>query len=151
MKMAKAYSNDLRVKFIEAHQQGDGSLEELAGQFHVSVGWAKLVSATFRRTGSALRPPAGKPGRRSKFTTEVQQRAREWIAAQPDLTLHQLQAKMRSELGLSASIGRLWSLLVEMGLRLKKSRSTPPSKTASPVRSPAASGRSKRVRSIRTG
>jgi transposase len=148
--MAKAYSNDLRLKFIEAHQQEEGSLEELAGQFHVSLGWAKLVSATFRRTGSAARPAVGKPGRRSKFTSEVQQRAREWITAQPDLTLHELQTKMRSELSLSASLGRLWSLLGEMGLRLKKSRSTPPNKTASPVRLPEVSGRNKRGRSIRT-
>jgi transposase-like protein len=35
--MAKAYSNDLRLKIIEAHQQGEGSLEELADQFHVSA------------------------------------------------------------------------------------------------------------------
>src|SRR5450631_2518068 len=147
--MAKAYSNDLRLKFIEAHQQGEGSLEELAQQFHVSVGWAKLVSATFGRTGSAERPPAGKRGRRSKFTAEVQQRAREWIAAQPDLTLRELQTKMRNELGLSASIGRLWILLGEMGLRFKKSRSTLPSKTPSPLRLPAVSGKNKPVRSIR--
>ncbi len=45
--MAKAYSEDLRQKFIEAHQQGEGSLEALAQRFHVSVGWAKKVSATF--------------------------------------------------------------------------------------------------------
>jgi len=147
--MAKAYSNDLRLKIIEAHQQGDGSLEELADQFHVSVGWAKLVSATFRRTGSAERPAAGKRGRRSKFTAEVQQRVREWITAQPDLTLHELQRKMREELALAASIGRLWKLLGEMELRLKKSRSTPPSKTTLPVRSPATFGRNKPGRSIR--
>lgn len=147
--MAKAYSNDLRLKIIEAHQQGEGSLEELADQFHVSVGWAKLVSATFRRTGRAERPAAGKPGRRSKFTAEVQQRVREWITAQPDLTLHELQRKMREELALAASIGSLWKLLGEMKLRLKKSRSTPPSKTPPPVRSPATPGRNKPERSIR--
>jgi transposase len=118
--MAKAYSNDLRLRIIEAHQQGEGSLEELADQFHVSVGWAKLVSATFRRTGRAERPAAGKRGRRSKFTAEVQQRVREWITAQPDLTLHELQRKLRAELALTASIGRLWKLLGEMELRLKK-------------------------------
>lgn len=147
--MAKAYSNDLRLKIIEAHQQGEGSLEELADQFHVSVGWAKLVSATFRRTGRAERPAAGKRGRRSKFTAEVQQRVREWISAQADLTLHEVQRKMREELALAASIGRLWKLLGEMELRLKKSRSTPPSKTPPPVSLPAASGRNKPGRSIR--
>jgi hypothetical protein len=50
----------------------------------------------------------------------VQQHAREWIAAQPDLTLQELQMKMREELALAASIGRLWKLLGEIELRLKK-------------------------------
>ena len=62
----ESYSDDLRRKFIEAHQQGEGSLEVLARRFHVSVGWAKKVSATFRRTGSWARPPSGPRGPRSK-------------------------------------------------------------------------------------
>src|SRR5258706_4116004 len=108
--MAKAYSDDLRRKLIEAHQRGEESLGELAEQFGVSAGWARLVSAAFGRTGTAARPPVGKPGRRSKFTAKIQQRVREWIAEQPDLTLHELQIRMQHELRLAASIGSLWSL-----------------------------------------
>lgn len=148
--MAKAYSDDLRCKFIESHQQGDGSLEELAERFRVSVGWAKLVSAAFRRTGSALRPPVGRPGRRSRFTPEIRQRVCVWIAQQPDLTLHELQTQLRRELRLTASIGRLWSLLRELGLRLKKSRSTPPSRTPRKANSGEVSGAKKPAASIRT-
>ena len=129
--MAKAYSDDLRRKFIEAHQQGEGSLEVLAQRFHVSVGWAKNVSATFRRTGSWARPPSGRRGPRSKFTAEIRRQVGAWIAEQPDL--NELQSRLHDELRLRASIGRLWSLLRELGLRLKKSRSTPPSKTPPPA------------------
>src|SRR5580698_10994336 len=35
--MARAYSDDLRRKFLEAHEQGEGSLTKLAERFHVSV------------------------------------------------------------------------------------------------------------------
>ena len=42
-----------RRKLIEVHQAGEGSLETLARRFHVSVGWTKKASATFRRTGGA--------------------------------------------------------------------------------------------------
>ncbi len=127
--MAKAYSDDLRRKFLEAHRQGEGSLEALAKRFHVSVGWAKKVSAAFRGSGSWARPPSGPRGRRSKFTPEIRRQLREWIAEQPDLTLHELPSRLRGELGLRASIGRLWSLLRELELRLKRSRSRPRSKT----------------------
>ena len=92
----------------------------LAKRLHVSVGWAKKVSATFRRSGSWARPPAGPRGRRSKFTADIRRQVCEWIEEQPDLSLHELQSRLRGELGLTASIGRLWSLLRELGLRVKK-------------------------------
>ena len=57
--MAKAYSDDLRRKFIEAYQQGEGSLALLAERFHVSVGWTRKVWAAFSRTGTWERPPSG--------------------------------------------------------------------------------------------
>ena len=141
--MAKAYSNDLRGKFIEAHRQGEGSLAELARRFHVSLGWAKKVSAAFSRSGSWERPARNRHGRRIKFTPEVREQMSEWIDSQPDLTLHELQSRLRTELGIKASIGRLWSLLREMGLRFKKSRSTPPSRTTRRTGSGAPAGASK--------
>jgi hypothetical protein len=33
-----------------------------------------------------------------------------------------MQSRLNTDLGLHASIGRLWSVLREMGLRLKKTR-----------------------------
>ncbi len=92
----------------------------LAQRFHVSVGWARKVSATYRRSGSWARPPSCPRGPRSKFTVEIRRQVGEWMAEQPDLTLHELQSRLHEELRLRASIGRLWSLLREMGLRLKK-------------------------------
>ena len=147
--MAKAYSDDLRRKLIEAQQQGEGSLAELAKRFHVSKGWALKVSAAFSRTGSWERPPSGPRGRHSKFTAAVRDRLSEWIDEQSALTLHELQARLQSELKLKASIGRLWSLLREMGLRLKKSRSTPPNRTAKPTKNGALRGTRKSAGSIR--
>ncbi len=149
--MAKAYSDDLRGKLIEAHQAGEGTLETLARRFHVSAGWTKKVSATFRRTGSAMRPPTGPPGRRSRFGPAIQQQLRQWIGEQPDLTLHELQARLRSELGMPASVGRLWSLLREMGLGRKKSRATRPNKTRPPALSSALTGEREQAASTRTG
>jgi len=38
--MGAPYSNDLRRKFLQAYEKGKGTLEELAAQFEVSLGWA---------------------------------------------------------------------------------------------------------------
>lgn len=147
--MAKAYSDDLRRKLLEAHQQGEGSLEQLAVRYRVSVSWAKRISMTLGRTGRMERPPGGPRGPRSKLTPEVQKQLRVWIAAQSDLTLAEIQKRLQRELRLPVSIGRLWGVLQEMGLRLKKSRSMPPSRTPKRAVSSVASGGKRRARSIR--
>src|SRR3972149_1730403 len=53
--MARAYSNDLRRKLLEAHDRGEGSLRELAGRFGVSGPWAWKISAQRLRTGQTQR------------------------------------------------------------------------------------------------
>src|SRR5271166_4614885 len=54
--MARPYANDLRRKFLQAYEQGKGTLGELAEQFGVSEGWAKKISAARTRTGQIERP-----------------------------------------------------------------------------------------------
>src|SRR5215470_9842655 len=44
--MARAYSNDLRRKVLQAYDEGEDTLEELAEQFRVSLGWAKKAAGS---------------------------------------------------------------------------------------------------------
>ena len=60
--MAKAYSDDLRRKLLEAHDAGEGILEDLADRFRVSVSWAYNVSAARTKTGKMERQPGAKRG-----------------------------------------------------------------------------------------
>jgi len=149
--MARAYSDDLRRKLLEAHQQGEGSLAQLAVRFRVSLGWAKSISATLGRTGRMERPPAGPRGPRSKLTPEVREQLRSWIARQPDLTLVEMQRRLARERRLKVSIGRLWTVLREMGLRLKKSHSTPPNRILKQSVASAPAGNTRQARSTRRG
>ncbi len=126
--MARAYSNDLRRKLLEAHEQGQGTLEELAEEFGVSLGFAKKISAALRRTGRMERTEQ-RHGRINQVTPLVQERLREWLRQQPDRTLAELQRQLREQMQVSMSIPRLWVVLRQMKLRLKKSRSTPRSRT----------------------
>ena len=126
--MAGAYSNDLRRKFLQAYEKGKGTLQELAERFEVSVGWAKKISARRTRTGQIDRPP-WRRGPKSRVTPALEEWLREQIRRQPDLTLLELQQQLQQARDLRLSIGRLWLALQQMGLRLKKSHSTPRSKT----------------------
>ena len=126
--MAQAYSNDLRRKLLEAQEQGRGTLEELAEEFGVSLGYAKKISAALRRTGRMERTEQ-RHGRINQVTPLVQERLREWLRQQPDRTLAELQRQLREQMHVSLSIPRLWVVLRQMKLRLKKSRSTLRSRT----------------------
>jgi transposase len=127
--MGAAYSNDLREKFLQAYGKGKGTLEELAARFEVSVGWAKKVSARHTRTGE-ISLPVWRRGPRSRVTAEVVDWLRRQIRDQPDVTLAELQQRLEKAKSLRLSIGRLWLALRDAGLKLKKSHSTPPSRTA---------------------
>lgn len=117
--MARGYSDDLRRKYLEAYDRGEGTLGELAVRFGVSVGWDWKISSARKRTGQMERV-IGRRGRRSRVTPESADKIRTWFRAQPDMTLVELQQRLRYEAGLQFSIGRLWQLLRQFGLRLKK-------------------------------
>ena len=148
--MAKPYGDDLRRKFLFAYDQGEETLEELADRFLVSVGWAKKISAQRNRTGQAERMPY-RPGRKPHAGPEAQQQVRAWIEAKPDLTLAEIQGKLRSEARVTLSLPQIWYLLRKMGLRLKKSRFTPVSGTRRPTVGSAPSSPRGFVRSRRSG
>jgi hypothetical protein len=59
--MARAYEDDLRRKFLGAYDQGEGTLEQLAGVFGVSLkpGQEDIFAAQAHLPGGAGSPPAG--------------------------------------------------------------------------------------------
>jgi transposase len=126
--MAKSYGDDLRRKLLQAYDRGEGTLGQLAQRFAVSTPWAWKISAQRKRSGQMERVEQRRGGSR-KVTAAVEQRLRGWVQAQPDATLTELQQKLAKTLHLHVSIGRLWQVLRQMGLRLKKSHSTPASAT----------------------
>ena len=127
-KMARAYEDDLRRKLLAARSRGDTGLKKLAARFGVSHSWAQKVVRQSKLTGHAERV-RHRPGPRTRMTDEIASYMRALVAAQPDLTLAELQHRLQSEKNTRFSIGRLWILVRQLGLRLKKSHSTPPSAT----------------------
>ena len=146
--MGKALGDDLRRKLLFAYDQGEETLEELASRFLVSVGWAKKISAARNRTGQAERVPH-KPGRKPHAGVEAKKQVKAWFVQQPDLTLAEVQQKLFDQAGVSLSLPQVWKLLGKLGLRLKKSRSTPPSEIPKPTVNSARSLSHESRRSLR--
>jgi transposase len=122
--MAKAYSDDLRRRFLSAYEHGEGTLEELAKRFMVSLPYGKKLRCQFQRNGQMERVEQQR-GTPRKLLDEPREQLRRWLLAVPDLTLEQLREKLDQERGLTISRAQVARALKRMGLRLKKSHSTP--------------------------
>jgi transposase len=121
--MARAYSDDLRRKLLEAHAAGKGTLAELADRFGVSLGWAWKISSRHKRTKLMERQPY-QAGPKTWVDREA---IRKSLEAKPDLYLHELQTALEAATGQRVSKPHLWKISGELGFRRKKGRSTPPS------------------------
>ncbi len=124
--MACPYSNDLRRKLLESYDLGKGTLRHLAEQFGVSLAWAEKISRARKRTGSTDRP-LYRPGPKPRVDREA---VRAILLAKPDLYLREVRAELKASTGAEVSTPHLWKIVGELGFRVKKNRSTPPSGTA---------------------
>jgi transposase len=118
-KMAQPYWNDLRRRFFQGHEAGEGTVEEAAKRFRVSLSWAKKISARRRKRGEIeLRP--WRRGPRSRVTAAHRQWIGEPIGRQPDLTLQELQRRLEQGQRLRLSRGWIGVVVRQLGLRLRK-------------------------------
>jgi transposase len=128
--MARAYSQDLRDRVIGASLSGTPA-RQAAARFGIGVATAIVWVRRARATGERTARRQGQP-RRSKLDPHREFLLR-LIAETPDTTLVEMQARLRDERGVSASIGTIWTFLdrcdltVKKSLRMQRSRIAPTS------------------------
>src|SRR5580704_10123139 len=103
--MARAYSDDLRRKLLEAHAAGKGTLRELAERFGVSVPWAWKVSAAHKRSGAVERAPQSRHGRpRRGDWAQVEA----LLKAKADPVLREVREELERTTGVGGSQTHMW-------------------------------------------
>lgn len=142
--MAKPYDDDLRRKFLAAFDRGEGTITELSGRFGVSVAWGWKISAARNRSGRSERI-RHRPGRKRVVGEANESQVLKWVRERTDLTLAELQAKLQAEAQISLCLSAVWRLVRRLGLRLKKSRSTPANGTRKPINGSARSSSKRSV------
>ena len=121
----KAYSMDLRERVVAACDARDGTREQIAARFSVSVSWVRDLLKRRRETGSIAPKPRG-GGRVSAFDIEAARRLREAVRADNDATLKELAHAA----GVSCCVSAVHRALARMGVTREKSRGGRPSETA---------------------
>ena len=112
----QAYSQDLRERVLRALDRGDRPAE-IARRFEVSRLWVYRVRDRQQETGVRSSFQIG--GHRRSRLAETEQVLRAWIAAEPDLTLAELQQRLAQQ-GVATKIGALWHQLNNWNLTFKK-------------------------------
>lgn len=139
-------SLDLRERILAAYDAGEGTRDQIAQRFRVSLGMVKKLLQQRRRIGD-IAPQHHRAGRKPKILDSHRQAIRRRLRATPDLTL----AELREAVGLDCSLPALHYVLADMGLTYKKRRSGPASSPAPTSPAPAASGAGYRAASTRPG
>jgi transposase len=113
-------SSDLRERIVAAYDRGDGTRQQVADRYDVSLGLVKKLLQQRRRTGD-IEARHHFSGRKPKITQQHQQRLRSLVRAHPDMTLEEL----RDALGVECTVPAIHYVLSRMGLPLKKRRCVP--------------------------
>ena len=128
-RMGRAFSDDLRKRIAVASERGEGSCRVLAKRFGVSWEYVRKVRQQQRKYGRIARQPQSRYGVASRMTESVKAHMLALVGAQADITIEELREKMAAEQRVRASWSSVQRWVKKLGLRLKKSRSTPPSGT----------------------
>ena len=116
-KQMKAISMDLRERILASYDAGEGTREDMAVRYRVSLGMVKKL-LQLRRSGKGIGAGHSRSGRKPRISAAQREQMRELLSKEPDLTLEEL----RAALGLDCTVQAIHYALDKMGLTFKKRR-----------------------------
>lgn len=139
-------SLDLRQRILASYDRDEGTREQIASRYCVSLGMVKKLLQQRRRTG-CIKPRHHLAGRKPTIVGAHRTAMRKHLKTKPDLTL----AELRDLVGLTCTLPALHYVLADMGLTFKKRRSAPANRTVRTSAKQGASGSAPRAGSSRGG
>lgn len=125
----RTLSLDLRERILASYDRQEGTRQEIAERYRVSLGMVKKLLQQRRRTGD-IRPRHGYSGRKPTILPGHEQQMRALLVRKPDLTLKEL----RQQVALNCTLPAIHYALERMGLTYKKRHSMPVSRTGPTLR-----------------
>jgi transposase len=116
---------DLRERILSSYDQKEGTREEIARRYRVSLGLVKKLLQQRRRTGD-IAAQHHRSGRKPTILPSHHRQMRTLLGQKPDLTLDEL----RQTVGLKCTLPAIHYVLEKMGLTYKKRHSGPANKIA---------------------
>lgn len=121
--MARAYSQDLRDRVIDAGMPARQAADRFGIGIATAIVWVRRAREGERSARKQGQPKRSKLDPHRAFLLGL-------IEAEPDITLAEMQERLLSEAGVTASLSTIWTFLSRAGLTVKKRPPTRPSRTA---------------------
>jgi transposase len=118
-------SLDLRKRILASYDNHEGTRDDIAHRYKVSLGMVKKLLQQRRRTGD-IAPRHRYSGRKPIIVSSHKREMKKLLGKRPDMTLMEL----RDALGLDCTLQAIHYALAEMDLTHRKRHSGPASKTA---------------------
>ena len=121
----KALSLDLRERILSTYDKENGTREQVARRFRVSLGMVKKLIQQRRHTGE-IGSRRYLCGRKPRILESHRSQMRAILKKKPDITLKEL----REAVALDCTLPAIHYVLEDMGLTYKKRLSMPASRSA---------------------
>jgi transposase len=131
----RTISLDLRERILTSYDNDEGTRQQVAHRFRVSLGLVKKLLQQRRRTGD-IAPRHRFSGSKPRILASHQTHMRALLARKPDLTLPEL----RTATALNCSLPAIHYALKRMGLTYKKRHSALANKSGLTLRGRGGSG-----------
>ena len=120
--MARAYSQDLRDRVIDAGTSARAAAERFGIGVATAIVWARRARAGERGARRQGQPRHSKLDPHRGYLLGM-------IEAAPDITMIEMQERLLKEVGVSACVSTIWTFLDRAGLTFKKRPPTRPSRS----------------------
>lgn len=120
----RTLSLDLRERILASYDNADGTRDQIATRYRVSLGMVKKLLQQRRRTGD-IASRHHRSGRKPLIVPAHHRQMRTLLSKKPDLTLKELRATLELECSLPA----IHYALEALGLTYKKRHSAPANRT----------------------
>src|SRR5919198_3829262 len=133
----RPYSRDLRIRVVQAYENHEGSMRQLAARFRLSLSCVRDLLSRYRTTGDVAPKPHG-GGYPAKLDATGLEALKTLVHATPDATLQELCTQLSTTQQVMVSPATISRALAKLSLPRQKNLSR---RRARAARSPTATGR----------